>query len=252
MIKAIIIEDETLAATRLEAMVKKCDPGIEIIARLPSVKKAVQWFQQNPQPDLIFMDIHLEDGLSFSIFDQADITAPIIFTTAFDEYTIRAFKVNSIDYLLKPINQEELLFALDKFRKNQIAGHYYNANGEASVENLKKATTKTRFLVTAGSRIASVPIEEVAYFYSEEKITFLRTFSGQRYSIDYSLDNLSYQLDPASFFKINRQLIIHIRSINSIHKVSTSRLKLTLNPDLGKDMYVSVDKYGKFKDWLDA
>lgn len=252
MIRAVIIEDETLAATRLETLVGKCDKNIAIVARLPSVKAAVKWFGQNPQPDLLFMDIHLEDGLSFAIFDQVDVFAPVIFTTAFDDYTLKAFKVNSIDYLLKPIQLEELAFALEKLKKQKPAGFYYNEGGELSAENLRRAPLKSRFLVAVGSKIASVPVEEAAYFFSEEKSTFLRTFSGQRYAIDYSLDKVATLLDEATFFKINRQLVIHIQSIQTIHKVSTNRLKISLKPDFGKDVFVSIERYSKFKDWLDA
>ena len=253
MIRAVIIEDETLAVTRLETSVRQCDEEISIVAKLPSVRAAVQWFSKNPQPHLVFMDIHLEDGQSFSIFDQAEILAPVIFTTAFDEYTIQAFKVNSIDYLLKPIQQEELAFALDKFRKLQNGSFYYNAKaGEPSAENLRKSSHKSRFLVTSGARIISVPVGEVAYFFSEEKSTFLRTFAGQRYAVDHSLDRLVFMLDAASFFKINRQLIINIESIDTIRKVSTNRLKVSLRPNFEKDVFVSIRKYSEFKDWLDT
>jgi DNA-binding LytR/AlgR family response regulator len=252
MTKAVIIEDETLAANRLEAMVQKCDGTIDIIAKIPSVKAAVQWFQQNPPPDLVFMDIHLEDGSSFSIFDQTDVAAPVIFTTAFDEYAIKAFKVNSIDYLLKPINIEELIHALDQFRKLKLSGYHYSEKGEASIENLKKSTLKSRFLVTSGSKMLSIPIAEVAYFYSEDKITFLQTFKNNRYAIEYSLDKLIGMLQPDQYFKINRQLIINIKSIGNVHKVSVNRLKITLTPEYSKDIFVSVEKYSAFKDWLDA
>lgn len=252
MPKAIIIEDESLAAKRLEALVKKCDDTIEIIEKLPSIKASVQWLRQNPPPDLIFMDIQLDDGVSFSIFDQVSVDAPVIFTTAYDEYTIKAFKVNSIDYLLKPINQEELTFALEKFKKLQLSSYHMSNGGEASIENLKKSQLKSRFLVTSGTKFMTIPVEEIAYFYSEDKITFLQTFKNNRYSIEYSLDKLMSLLDPAKFFKINRQLIISIQSINTIHKVSVNRLKLTLSPDFQKDIFVSIEKYSKFKDWLDA
>lgn len=252
MPKAIIIEDESLAAKRLEALVQKCDNSIEIIEKISSVKAAVQWFQKNPPPDLVFMDIHLDDGISFSIFEQVNLDVPVIFTTAFDEYTIKAFKVNSVDYLLKPINAGELTFALDKFKKLQLSSYHLREQGNLSVENLKKSAVKSRFLVSSGAKIMSVPVEEIAYFYSEDKITFLQTFKNNRYPVEYSLDKLLPLLDPTRFFKINRQLIISIDSINSMYKVSVNRLKLTLKPDLQKDIFVSIEKYGAFKDWLDA
>ncbi len=252
MIKAIIIEDESLAAKRLEAMVQKCDASIQIVEKISSVKAAVQWLKQNQQPDLIFMDIHLDDGVSFSIFDQVMVHAPVIFTTAFEEYTIKAFKVNSIDYLLKPINQEDLSFAIDKFKKLKLATYYFNAGDEITIENLQKSKLKSRFLVSSGAKIISIPVEEIAYFSSEDKITFLHTFKNSRYPIEYSLDKLITILDPAKFFKINRQLVISMQSINTIHKISVNRLKINVKPEYSKDILVSIERYGKFKDWLDA
>lgn len=252
MTKALIIEDESLAAKRLEAMVQKCDASIQVVEKIPSVKAAVQWLKQHQSLDLIFMDIHLDDGISFSIFDQVPVPAPVIFTTAFEEYTIKAFKVNSIDYLLKPINQEDLSFAIAKFRKLQLSSYYFNAGDETTIENLQKSKLKSRFLVSSGTKIISIPVEEVAYFSSEDKITFLHTFKNARYPIEYSLDKLMPLLDPANFFKINRQLVISIKSINTIHKISVNRLKLSLNPAYNKEILVSIERYGSFKDWLDT
>lgn len=252
MIKALIIEDESLAAKRLETMVEKCDASIQIVDKIPSVKASVQWLTKNHAPDLIFMDIHLDDGISFSIFDQVTVDAPVIFTTAFEEYMIKAFKVNSIDYLLKPICQEDLSFAIDKFRKLKLSSYYFSAGDKVSIENLKKSIIKSRFLVSSGSKIISIPVEEIAYFSSEDKITFLYTFKNTRYPIEYSLDKLILLLSPASFFKINRQFIISMQSINTIHKISVNRLKISVKPEYNKEILVSIERYGKFKDWLDT
>jgi DNA-binding LytR/AlgR family response regulator len=251
MPKAIIIEDEALAAKRLEALVASCAPDIEIVGQLSSVKAAVQWFEQHPAPDLVFMDIHLDDGESFAIFNQTEVAAPVIFVTAYDAYTLQAFKVNSIDYLLKPINEAELRFALEKFKKLQLASYHAGDKATVSIENLKKTTLKSRFLVMSGAKMMSIPLADVAYFYSEDKITFLQTTKGSRYALEYTLDKLMEMLEPEHFFKINRQMIVSIKSIQSIYKMSVNRLKLTLTPDYSKEILVSIERYTAFKDWLD-
>jgi len=251
MPRVIIIEDETLAALRLENMIRQCDESLEVVAKLPSIKAAVQWLKTQPQPDLIFMDIHLEDGSSFSIFEQTDVEAPVIFTTAYDAYTLQAFKVNSIDYLLKPINANELAFAIEQFRKLKLSSYHFQNQDTASIENLKKTTVKSRFLVTSGSKIISIPVEEIAYFYSEDKITFLHTTANSRYPIDYSLDKLMPLLHSDCFFRINRKFIISMGAIEGIFKISTNRLKINLQPTYNEPVYVSFDKYSTFKNWLD-
>ena len=251
--KVAIIEDETLAARRLEGLVKQYDPSIEVVTTLTSIKNAVKWFSANPAPDLLFMDIHLEDGLSFTIFEQVEIMTPVIFTTAFDAYMMKAFKVNSVDYLLKPINREELAQALDKFKKISRP-----ATGASELKNLlnqvlrRQTAYKSRFAITAGSRIRTIGIEEVAYFYSEEKLTFLVTADNHRFPVDFTLDKLTEVLDPAQFFRVNRKCIVKMKAIEGIHKYSASRLKLTLLPPPGMDVFVSTERYGAFKEWLDA
>lgn len=251
MPKAIIVEDEPLAARRLEALIVSCAPDIEIVGQLSSVKAAVQWFEQQPVPDLVFMDIHLDDGDSFAIFNQTEVVAPVIFVTAYDAYTLQAFKVNSIDYLLKPVNEAELRFALEKFKKLQLASYHAGDKTIVSIENLKKTTIKSRFLVMSGAKMMSIPIADVAYFYSEDKITFLQMTKGNRYPLEYTLDKLMEMLEPEHFFKINRQMIVSIKSIQSIYKMSVNRLKLTLTPDYSKEILVSIERYTAFKDWLD-
>jgi DNA-binding LytR/AlgR family response regulator len=248
-----IIEDETLAARRLEGLVKQYDPSIEVVTTLTSIKNAVKWFSANPAPDLLFMDIHLEDGLSFTIFEQVEIMTPVIFTTAFDEYMMKAFKVNSVDYLLKPINREELARALDKFKKISRP-----ATGASELKNLlnqvlrRETAYKSRFAITAGSKIRTIGIEEVAYFYSEEKLTFLVTTDNHRFPVDFTLDKLTEVLDPGQFFRVNRKCIVKMKAIEGIHKYSASRLKLTLLPPPSMDVFVSTERYGAFKEWLDA
>ncbi|HQW03714.1 MAG TPA: LytTR family DNA-binding domain-containing protein, partial [Saprospiraceae bacterium] len=198
--KTIIIEDENLTAKRLESLLQKWDSTIQVEAILPSVDEAVKWFGSNAEPDLIFMDIHLEDDLAFKIFEQVRIAAPVIFTTAYDEYMIQAFKVNSIDYLLKPVNYDELVQAIEKFKrlKNQFA----QPNLETLLKSLghKEPEYKSRFMITVGTRIKSIETSDIAYFYSEDKLTFMVTKEGQNLPIDFSLDKLTTLLDPKHFF----------------------------------------------------
>jgi DNA-binding LytR/AlgR family response regulator len=252
--KVVIIEDETLAARRLEGLVKQYDPAIEVVTTLTSIKNAIKWFAANPQPDLLFMDIHLEDGLSFSIFEQVEINTPVIFTTAFDDYMLKAFKVNSVDYLLKPINREELSQALDKFKKfnqpDDKAGRTDELKNLLAQVLRKEPAYKSRFVINAGSKIKTIDIEEVAYFYSEEKLTFLVTTTNLRYPIDYTLEKLMESLDPMEFFRVNRKCIVKIKAIDGIHKYSASRLKLTLLPPPEMEVFVSTERYGDFKEWL--
>lgn len=252
--KVAIIEDESLAAKRLESMIIKCDPSITIEAILPSIRETVKWLNNNSHPDLLFMDIHLDDGQSFAVFEQVEINIPVIFTTAYNDYMIKAFKVNSIDYLLKPINFDELKESINKYhklyRKNDLNSESIKVLLKEALNNVHEY--KSRFLITLGSKIRTIDIEEINYFYSEEKVTFLVTREGQQLPVDYSLDKLSNILDPRKFFRVNRQFIIKMQAISSMHKYSPTRLKLALNPPIAKDLFVSIEKYSAFKNWLDS
>ena len=249
--KIVIIEDEELAARRLEGMIKECDSSIEVIARLESVEDSVEWFRNHPSPDLIFLDIHLEDDLSFAIFEKVKVDAPVIFTTAYDEYAIRAFKMKSIDYLLKPIVQEELARSLDKFHE------FSSPKPPQDMETLFRMFVKPgqpdykeRFSVTIGQKIKTFTINEISWFYSEEGITFMVTNDNHQYPIDFSLDDLTDMLDPKLFFRINRQFIVKMEAIGNIHIYPKSRLKLELKPVSNKEVFVSRDKVTRFKQWL--
>ncbi|NDK55740.1 LytR/AlgR family response regulator transcription factor [Pontibacter fetidus] len=252
--KVAIIEDESLAAKRLESLLIKCDDSITVEAVLPSVKESVKWLSTHPQPDLLFMDIHLDDGQSFAIFDQVECFTPVVFTTAYDDYMIKAFKVNSIDYLLKPINPEELQASIAKFKKLRTTSGINSGFIKELLHSAlpKEPAYKSRFLITQGSKIRTIDIADVAYFYSEEKLTFLVTKEGQRLPVDYTLEKLFNILDPKYFFRISRQFIIHLESIDTIHKYSPTRLKVELRPATTKDAFVSIEKYTAFKEWLDA
>jgi DNA-binding LytR/AlgR family response regulator len=247
----VIIEDEKLAADHLEKMIRKYDENIRIMAKLESVEESISWFSANPEPDLIFLDIHLEDGLSFSIFEQVDIRSAIIFTTAFDEYAIRAFKLKSIDYLLKPVMQNELNKAIEKYKdwkKSDVRAVDFDELMSLIANKEDKYTA--RFSVTVGSRLKSVPVDDIAYFYSEEGITFIVTKDKSRYTLDHSLDSVMAMLNPKAFFRINRQFIVSLKSIGNIHVYPKSRLKLELVPPAGTEVFVTIDKAVKFKEWL--
>jgi len=247
----VIIEDEKFAADHLEKMILKYDKNIKIAAMLESVEESIKWFLNNNEPDLIFLDIHLEDGLSFSIFEEVKITSPIIFTTAFDEYAIRAFKLKSIDYLLKPIMQEDLNISLEKYKDwNKSNKTFIDVDSLFELMTNKGLKYKERISVNFGQKIKSFNISDVAYFYSEKGISFMVTHNSSEYPVDYSLDQLTGFLNPNEFFRINRQLLISMKSIKNIHVFPKSRLKLELHPPSQKDVFVSIDKVTKFKEWL--
>ncbi len=251
----IIVEDETLAARRLHDLIKKYDPLTRVVAKMDSVKSCIQWFQENAHPDLIFMDIQLADGLSFEIFEEVTLNAPVIFTTAFDEYAIRAFKVNSIDYLLKPIDFEELSFAVDKYHTlaNNAGTQAPQLSKEVSdtVMRLLKNEYKERFAVKVGEHIRAFTTHDICCFYSFEKSTYALLVNKRTYIIDYSVEQLENILNPKQFFRVNRKFIVKHEGIKEIISYSNSRLKLILSvhPE-DEDIIVSREKVSAFKSWL--
>ena len=252
--KILIIEDEVLAANRLQSLLKEYDPQCQIIGQLDSVKNAIKWFSTNESPEVVFMDIQLGDGLSFEIFDYCEIKCPIIFTTAYDHYAIQAFKVNSIDYLLKPFDKEDIGKAFDKLVEIRGTKAFDQTSNKAGMEETIKMLGeryKTRFIVKIGEHIHSVQVKDALYFLSQEKATFLQTGQGKRFIIDYSLEQVTDMLDPAHFFRINRKYLIHIDAIKDIISYSNSRLKITLKDCEDSDVIVSRDKVQTFKQWLD-
>ena len=253
----VVIEDERLTAKRLVSLIKKYDASIKVVVEIPSVTEAISWFETHPvsSVDLMFMDIHLEDGDSFQIISKLNLQTPIIFTTAFDEYMIRAFKVNSIDYLLKPINYEELAAALDKFRllrtRNEASPSPVDI--AALIRQLSQENSpqfKERFMVTVGTKIRSVKAETIAYFYMEEKTVLLVTNDGTTLPVDYSLDKLMHVVDPKKFFRVSRQFVVSLNSIQMIHTLSAGKLKLDLVPRSKHEVFVSGDRVSAFKEWL--
>jgi DNA-binding LytR/AlgR family response regulator len=251
--KVAIIEDEKFSARRLENMVHTYDESIEIVARLESVKDSVEWFKTNPHPDLIFLDIQLEDDLSFTIFDKVEISVPIIFTTAFDEYAIKAFKLKSIDYLLKPIVQSDLNNAIEKYKNwNNDAKQLIDASELFNLIKANKAIYRERYSVYVGQKLKSIDVSDIAYFFSTAGFTFVVMNSKNQYAIDMSLDNLYNELNPKQFFRINRQYLVKLNAISNVHVFPKSRLKLELNPPPTEDIFVSLDKVPDFKRWFDG
>lgn len=254
----VVIEDERLTAERLVSLVKRYDASINVLAQIASVTEAISWFKDHASTvDLILMDIHLEDGDSFQIINELNLKTPIIFTTAFDEYMIRAFKVNSIDYLLKPVNYEELVAAIDKFKSLRFNNDSRLGSTQADITSLIRQLSqqhnpqyKDRFMVTVGTKIRSIKTETVAYFYLEEKTVLLVTIDGTVLPIDYSLDKLTQVIDPQQFFRVNRQFIVSLNSVHLVHTISSGKLKLELTPKSRHEVAVSGDRVSDFKVWL--
>ncbi|MBK6930589.1 MAG: response regulator transcription factor [Saprospirales bacterium] len=251
--KVLIIEDENAAARRLEKLLKDVAPDIVVLQQLDSVESSVLWLGQHPAPDLIFLDIHLADGASFDIFEHIQVQCPVIFTTAYNEYALQAFKVNAVDYLLKPIKSNELGAALEKY--NKVFKPATKAPDYAALlETLKRHNEPQflqRLLIRFGHSLRLVDMADAAYFYTKDKITFLITRSdGKRYPVDYPLDKLETLLNPKAFFRINRQFIVQVGAIKEMHPYSKSRVKVELQPPTDLETIVSTERSAEFKKWL--
>lgn len=246
----LIIEDEKLAEDYLEGLLKKINKDITIVGKADSVKNAIKWLIKNPEPDLIFLDIDLGDGLCFEIFEVADVQSPIIFTTAYDEYAIRAFRLNSIDYLLKPVDKDDMVRALEKFSNlgKPVASR------RTAIQNAEQMISKgfkERFIIKIGEHLKTVQVRDINYFVSREKATFAGAGDGRTYLIDYTLDRLEDILDPAKFFRINRKYFIRDSAIRDIITYSNSRLKVLLTNCDDDDIIVARERVNDFKEWLD-
>lgn len=251
----LIIEDEELAVKKLTKILNELDRDIEIVGTTDSIADSVQWLHNNPAPELILMDIELADGQSFEIFNQVEVQSAVIFTTSYDEYALKAFKVNSIDYLLKPVQTDELAAALDKFVKVQGQQPAHSAVNmdhliEALHQKLQPKTYRQRFLVKHANKLLSIEVGEIAYFYSDGRINFFKTTDNKRIVIDYTLDELEDMLDPAQFFRISRAFYISIPCVERIDDYFGNRLILTLRPQNDKEALVSREKVSDFKRWM--
>lgn len=249
--KVLIIEDEPLSAEHLENLITKCDPSIRIIGKTDSVKKALTILKNETEIDLLFLDIHLSDGLSFEIFEEIDIDIPIIFTTAYNEYAVKAFKLNSIDYLLKPIDKAELKQALVKFNKISKSNIPVKFNKELElIINTLNKPTKSRFMVKIGETLNTVRIEDIAFFNVEDGTVMLNTKSSKRYTLDYTLDDLELIIDMKHFFRINRKVLLNIDAIKKVNSYFNSRYKLTVEGLIDDMSIVSRERVNEFKEWL--
>jgi DNA-binding LytR/AlgR family response regulator len=247
----LIVENEKPAADKLVRVLMKIDKSITIIGVIETVEETINRLQENPQPDLILMDIQLDDGLCFEIFDTTNVETPVIFTTAYDEYTLKAFKVNSIDYLLKPVDEESLKSALAKFKKLYADRDPFKRDFKQLLYEFRNQY-KSRFLIKIGEKYRSVTAGEISHFHISERSVFLNDNQGKDYGIDYSLEQLQTMLDPRKFFRINRECIVNLDAISLMYSYSSSRLQLTIKDKEKSDLFVvSRDKVGEFKRWID-
>ena len=256
--KVLIIEDEELAVKKLRKTLESVDSSAEVVGVADSIRSSVAWLQQNPPPDLILMDIELADGQSFEIFDKVDVKSTVIFTTSYDEYALKAFKVNSVDYLLKPVQKEDLQAALNKLKTMQTMYGILPAADPLNVENLVKELQqklqpkefRKRFLVKHAQKLVSIDIDEIAYFYSDGRLNFFKTLDNKKFVVDYTMDELEEMLDPDRYFRISRAFYVSIASIDQIHDYFGNRLLLHLKPAVDKESIVSREKVADFKKWM--
>jgi two-component system, LytTR family, response regulator LytT len=256
--KILIVEDEDLAVKKLKKTLMSVDESATVVGEADSIKSTVSWLQSNPAPDLILMDIELADGQSFEIFNHVQVKSPVIFITSYDEYALKAFKVNSVDYLLKPVQKEDLLAALEKYRDMKKLYTAEPATPQVLIEDLvkelqQKLQTKEfrkRFLVKHGQKLVSVEVDEIAYFFSDGRLNFFKTFDNKKFVVDYTMDELNEMLDPDKYFRISRSFFISVNSVAQIHDYFGNRLMLQLKPETDKEAIVSREKVTEFKNWL--
>ena len=256
--KILIVEDEDLAVKKLKKTLTSVDNTATVVGEADSIKGTVDWLENNPSPDLILMDIELADGQSFEIFNHVQVKSPVIFITSYDEYALKAFKVNSVDYLLKPVQKEDLQAALEKYRsmKKVYAGE--NETSSISIDALvkelqQKLQTKEyrkRFLVKHGQKLVSIEVDEIAYFFSDGRLNFFKTFDNRKFVVDYTMDELNEMLYPDKYFRISRSFFISVNSVGQIHDYFGNRLLLHLKPETDKEAIVSREKVTEFKNWL--
>lgn len=251
--KVLIVEDEMIAADRLQNLLLEIEPKTEVLDQLDSVKSVVRWFEKNGEPDLMFLDIQLADGLSFEIFEQTKVECPIIFTTAYDQYAIKAFKVNSVDYLLKPMQKSDLETALEKFNSQNTKSNTPTFDPDVLAGLLQGNTRKykERFVIKIGEHLKTVKASETEVFFSQDKSSYLVSNDGRKLIVDYTMDQLEDIIDPDQFFRISRKYIVKADSIKDIISFSNSRLKLELHHFTSDDMIVSRERVSAFKAWLD-
>ena len=249
--QVVIIEDEIPAANRLTKMLQSISDDIDVVKKLDSIESSVKFFKSSINIDLVFMDIQLADGLSFDIFQQAEVKAPVIFTTAFDQYTLKAFKVNSIDYLLKPIDEKELTHAVEKYRQlyNNKADGFSNKILKM-VQEMNTLRYKERLLIKRGQQLSYLKTESTAYCYADGKLCYAVDFNNNKHLLENNLSQLEEQLHPIKFYRINRHLLVNIEAVSKVHTWLGGRLKLELLPGSNADTVVSRERVNGFKEWL--
>ena len=263
--KVLLVEDEPLAVKKLTRLLAEVDPTIQIIGTTGSITASVEWLENNPAPELIFMDIELADGQSFEIFRRTRVQSPVIFVTSYDEFALQAFKVNSVDYLLKPVQREDLTQAIEKFRTLKMQ-YIREANPiSSSIENLLMALAsggsanpaaaptreyRSRFLVKHAQKYLTVEVKDIAYFWSEGKLNFFKNTSGQKFLVEYTMEEIETMLDPRDWFRVSRQFIVSVGAVEQIHPYFNSRLKLHLRPQEPEEVTVSRERVADFKIWL--
>ena len=256
--KVFIIEDEELAVKKLRKTLNAVDESAEVVGVADSIRSSVNWLQNNPSPDLILMDIELCDGQSFEIFDKVDVKSTVIFTTSYDEFALKAFKVNSVDYLLKPVQKDDLQVAIDKYKKIKTLYKDSNESPVLNIENLVKELQqkmqgkeyRKRFLVKQAQKLVSIETDQIAYFYSDGRLNFFKTFDNKKFVVDYTMDELEDMLDPEKYFRISRSFYVSINSVDQIHDYFGNRLMLYLKPLVDKEALVSRERVSDFKKWL--
>ncbi|NQX40720.1 DNA-binding response regulator, LytR/AlgR family [Pedobacter steynii] len=249
--KILILEDEQLNSDRIQRLMLKIRPDIEIAGVLPSVKKTVDWFDKNEAPDLILMDIQLADGLSFNVFDLADVKCPVIFTTAYDEYAVKAFKYNSIDYLLKPIEEVELETAMIKFENSLQKSYQQSPLIEELIRHMQPKEYRTRFFLPYRDSYRKINVEDIAFFYAHLNVTYASLMNGEQIVVPQTMEILEKELEPKNFFRANRQYILHVNTIEKVHNFFNGKLKLKLKNQEEEEVIVSRAKAPLFKIWLD-
>ncbi len=254
--KILIVEDEELAVKKLQKTLHAIEPGAEVAGVTDSIKSTVEWLNENEQPDLILMDIELADGQSFEIFNLTEVKSPVVFTTSYDEYALKAFKVNSIDYLLKPVQKEDLEKSLTKF-KNISFKQSENSNGmnmdniiKELQQRLQPKEYRKRFLVKNGQKLVSIEVAEIRYFFSDGRLNFFKTGDNKKFVVDYTMDELEEMLDPEKYFRISRSFYVSINSIEKIDDYFGNRLILQLKPAVDKEALVSRERVSDFKKWM--
>jgi DNA-binding LytR/AlgR family response regulator len=253
--KILIVEDEELAVKKLQKTLLSIDRMVEVVGVTDSIKSTVDFLKQNPPPDLILMDIELADGQSFEVFNMVPVKNPVIFITSYDEYALKAFKVNSVDYLLKPVQKDELEAALNKYKELNAAD---NNKGSSDINNLIKELQsklqpkeyRKRFLVKQAQKLVSIEVDDIAYFYSDGRLNFFKTRDNRKFVVDYTMDELSDMLDPEKYFRISRAFYVSVESVDQIHDYFGNRLLLNLTPTLDKEALVSREKVMDFKKWM--